>query len=62
MIIGYLDPWGLGLRFKIRAQVSGLWLRGAGKQVSTQTPERIQKVDPSMGVPIKYPLQYRAPN
>ena len=25
------------------------------KGQSTQTPERIQKVDPLMGVPIKYP-------
>ena len=38
---------------------SGLWGHnhdsGFGHLKFTQTPKRIQKVDPIMGVPIKYP-------
>ena len=33
-----------------------------GASSPTQTPGRIQKVDPLLGVPIKYPLVARVPN
>ena len=51
--MGTLDP--LGRSNEVRGQESGTLGLGFEELVSTQTPGRIQKVDPLMGVPIKYP-------
>ena len=50
-----------GLEQEISA-VQGCSLACSKPEANSQTPRRMQKVDPLKGVPMKYPLVVRVPN